>query len=286
MFPIRHILFPTDFSDRTVGITGYVRSLALKYDAQVSLLHVAEDLFMVPSGTGLLPVPIELPPDQIKQLEQSLDNFAAKELGGLNVKRSVSKGDVASTIVDYAQTENVDLIAMPTHGHGRFRRFLLGSVTAKVLHDASRPILTGAHLETPVPADGKTFHRILCSVGLQPHSKNTLAYAARLACDFEAKLSVVHAMEILDARLALNFGADWEADLVEAGKAQLHGLMNEAGATGDVYVKLGNPMEVICQLAKSIECDLMVVGRSTEHGALHGDAYDLIRESPCPVISV
>jgi nucleotide-binding universal stress UspA family protein len=286
MFSIRHILFPTDFSGRIAVITGYVRSLALKYDAQVSLLHVAENLFMVPSGTGLLPVPMELPPDQIKQLEQSLDDFATKELGGLNVKRSVFKGDVASTIVDYAQTENVDLIAMPTHGHGRFHRFLLGSVTAKVFHDARCPVLTGAHLETPVAADGKTFHRVLCSVGLQPHSKDTIAYAARLACDFEAKLGVVHAMEIRDARLALNFGAGWEADLVEAGNAKLHELMNEAGATGDVYVKIGNPMEVICPLAKSIECDLMVVGRSTEHGAMHGDAYDLIRESPCPVISV
>jgi nucleotide-binding universal stress UspA family protein len=193
---------------------------------------------------------------------------------------------VASTIVDYAQSENVDLTAMPTHGHGRFRRFLLGSVTAKVLHDARCPVLTGAHLATPASADGKIFHRVLCSIGLQPHSKNTIAYAARLACDSEAKLGVVHAMEIRDARLALNFGADWEADLVEAGKAQLHELMQEAGTTGDVYVKLGTPMEVICHLAKSVECDLMVVGRSAEHGALHGDAYDLIRESPCPVISV
>jgi nucleotide-binding universal stress UspA family protein len=243
---------------------------------------------MVPSGTGLLPVPVELPPDQIKHLEKSLDDFTMKELGGLNVKRKVFKGDVASTIVDYAQTENVDLIATATHGHGRFRRFLLGSVMAKVLHDAKCPVLTGAHLETPAPADGKTFHRVLCSADLQPHSKNTIAYAAQLACDFEAKLSLVHAMEIHDARLAVNVGADWEANLVEAGKAQLKQLMNEAGATGDtdVYVEIGNPIEVIRNLAKSIESDLLVVGRSTEHGGLHGDVYDLIRESPCPVISV
>jgi len=36
---------------------------------------------------------------------------------------------------------------MPTHGLGGFRRFLLGSVTAKVLHDADCPVWTGVHLE-------------------------------------------------------------------------------------------------------------------------------------------
>ena len=36
---------------------------------------------------------------------------------------------------------------MPTHGLGKLRRFILGSVTAKVLHDLEAPVLTGAHVE-------------------------------------------------------------------------------------------------------------------------------------------
>jgi len=57
------------------------------------------------------------------------------------------KGDPAECIVRVAQENAVDLIVMPTHAHGRFRRFLLGSVTAKVLHDTDCPVLTGVHHE-------------------------------------------------------------------------------------------------------------------------------------------
>ncbi|MGA8595805.1 MAG: universal stress protein [Bryobacteraceae bacterium] len=47
-----------------------------------------------------------------------------------------SRGDPAAAIVKCAQAEQVDLIMMPTHGYGPYRKFLLGSVTAKVLHDS------------------------------------------------------------------------------------------------------------------------------------------------------
>ena len=55
---------------------------------------------------------------------------------------------------------------MPTHGRGPFRRFVLGSVTAKVLHDAPCPVWTSAHLDensTPMPSN---LSNILCAVDL------------------------------------------------------------------------------------------------------------------------
>ena len=57
-------------------------------------------------------------------LEQLLQGFAAHELRGLHVKRVMLQGDPASAIREYADTENVDLIAMPTHGYGPFRRLV------------------------------------------------------------------------------------------------------------------------------------------------------------------
>jgi nucleotide-binding universal stress UspA family protein len=47
----------------------------------------------------------------------------------------------------HALAENASLIILPTHGYGPFRRFLLGSATAKVLRDADCPVLIGAHME-------------------------------------------------------------------------------------------------------------------------------------------
>ena len=48
----------------------------------------------------------------------------------------VQEGDPAVNIADYASENGIDLIMMPTHGYGKFRSLLLGSVVSKVLHDA------------------------------------------------------------------------------------------------------------------------------------------------------
>ena len=66
---------------------------------------------------------------------------------GLRLRRVVYEGDPEAQIAAFAQAEDVQLIVMPTHGYGVFRRYLIGSVTAKVLHDVSCPVLTGAHID-------------------------------------------------------------------------------------------------------------------------------------------
>jgi len=61
----------------------------------------------------------------------------------------LKEGDPAQQIVEYARTTDVDLIMMPTHGYGRFRAALLGSVTAKVIHDSLCALWTSAHIQPP-----------------------------------------------------------------------------------------------------------------------------------------
>jgi hypothetical protein len=53
--------------------------------------------------------------------------------------------------VEFAANHHVDLVMMPTHGVGTFRSFLVGSVTAKVLHDANCPVWTAAHALRSMP---------------------------------------------------------------------------------------------------------------------------------------
>ena len=77
---------------------------------------------------------------------REIEGFLADELSGLNVRRLVLEGDPARQIVEFAHREHTDIIAMPTHGYGPFRRFILGSNTAKVLHDADCAVWTGVHL--------------------------------------------------------------------------------------------------------------------------------------------
>ncbi len=105
----------------------------------------------------------------------------------------VETGDAAAAISEYAANEKIDLIAMPTHGYGPFRRALLGSVTAKILHDVNVPVWTAAHApEASHRAHPKPRH-ILCAIDLKPESRHTLEFAIELAGDSEATVEVVYA---------------------------------------------------------------------------------------------
>jgi len=69
--------------------------------------------------------------------------------------------------VKLAQEEGTDLIVLPTHGYGGVRRFILGSITAKVLHDADCPVLTGTHIAETAENQPLFFPNIVCAVGFR-----------------------------------------------------------------------------------------------------------------------
>jgi nucleotide-binding universal stress UspA family protein len=135
MLTLKKILFPVDFSEPCIGAARYVAAFAGRFDAEITMIHV---------------VPLahynDLIPENLEQRQQRLDSFLAKEFEYFRVQRVLTDGDPATAIVNYAAHEKFDLIMLPTLGLGDFRRFLLGSVTAKVLHDAECPVWTGVHL--------------------------------------------------------------------------------------------------------------------------------------------
>src|SRR5208282_3207653 len=118
--------------------------------------------------------------------------FAEAELPKVNVKCVVETGDPGTVIAEYAEDEKLDLIAMPTHGYGAFRRALLGSVTAKVLHDSKIPVWTAAHAPEPSHRAHPKPRHILCALGLKPESRHTLEMAIGVASDSDATVELVH----------------------------------------------------------------------------------------------
>ena len=128
--------------------------------------------------------------------QRAIDTFLNAEFTGLRTKRVLLDGDPAREIIDDAHEEHCDLIFMPTHGHGPFRRLLLGSVTAKVLHDADCPVWTGVHMEPPPQHTPGVLERVVCAVDLGKNSEKVLGWAARIATEFHASLTVVHAGEL------------------------------------------------------------------------------------------
>jgi nucleotide-binding universal stress UspA family protein len=126
----KHILFPVDFSEQNSGIAPYVQCMARRYGARVTMLHAVETPVM-----GYMDAPVYSAMDFSGMMDdgkQRVGSFLKDEFQDIPTTRLVLEGDPSWRITEYADREKVDLIMMPTHGYGPFRRFLLGSVTAKV----------------------------------------------------------------------------------------------------------------------------------------------------------
>ena len=126
----------------------------------------------------------------------------------MDVGRVAMLGDPTKAITDFAHAEGVDLIVMPTHGYGPFRRLLLGSVTAKVLHDAECPVWTSAHLEKQPRPDQAVCRNILRAVDGTPSSVALMEWAGKFSRDAGATPRLVHVAPVwracLPARWILN----------------------------------------------------------------------------------
>lgn len=291
MLPISRILAPVDFSDRCLGMIPYVQAIAARYDAEVVLLHIVNPFYTVPPTAFSAPAMIPLPQSAIAEREKQMEEFAESELQGVAVRRLVYEGDAAAQIVAFAQAENIPLIAMPTRGHGVLRRFLIGSETSKILHDVSCPVLTGVHLEEPPGPESVRFANILCAVDLGPQSRPTLAWASQLAADFHARLGIVHALAPVNPGVIVLFSSDFQMELEKLARQEIEKLQSAAGAeAASVHIEEGEAAPTVCSLAKSLGADLLVIGRgAAQEGQterLRTNAYSIIRQSPCPVISV
>ncbi|PYT19850.1 MAG: hypothetical protein DMG58_35365 [Acidobacteria bacterium] len=192
MWPPNKILFPIDFSERSVSAARYVRTLGCRFRPEITLMHV-----LVPPayGVGSLesgPLMVEETwEERQRRAQQNVSEFAVRELAPFQVNPIVLEDDPPTAIVEKAHSQRTDLIVMATHGYGSFRRFILGSVTAKVLHDAACPVWTGAHLPAAEQASQQVpIKQVVCAVDLSSHSENVLDWAARLAASFDARREI------------------------------------------------------------------------------------------------
>lgn len=291
MLSIKQILVPVDFSDRSLGMMRYVKSVARAYGSQVTLLHVVNPFHTIPATGISPPTMIQISPTLLVEKAKELDQVAAAEFEGMPVRRFVYEGDTVWQIADFAKSERVDLIAMPTHGYGVLRRFLIDSVTAKVLHDVPVPVLTGVHMDEPAALNFAKPSTLLCAIDLGPQSQEVLEWAAQMAKDLGAKLGIVHVSASFGPMVESVLPPDMENGLKKKALDEIAKLQKAAGAeAATVYVEKGDASKTVCAVAAAIKAGLLVIGRGTimedEAGRLRTNAYAIIRQSPCPVISI
>jgi len=289
MTKISRILLPVDFQDTSKRVVHQAAVLARHFHSEIVMLHVVTPLSYSAGTLEGTYVPANLD-DLLKQLlrqaQKNLDEALGSELTGLAVKRLLVEGDPARTIVQTAREEKVDLIVMPTHGYGAFRRFLLGSVTSKILHDSECPIWTGAHLEEG-PAREFAMRSILCAVDLSAHSAKTVQWAAQLAVEFGARLTIAHITAGVDVYGpdGFDFGPAWKEALNRTAAQQIAKLLQEMSIKAEVFIESGDVPKLLDRAAKQNDGDVLVIGRPS-HGRLRATGYGIIRESHIPVLSV
>jgi len=292
MFNISRILVPVEFSPRCRGAVQYAEALAARFRSEIVLLNV-----VVPPAASISALevmaysdPVQLVREWSEQCTETLAAFPCEAPGSSGVRRVVLEGDPASAIVRYATSEKCDLIVLPTHGYGPFRRFLLGSVTAKVLHDAVCPVWTGPHMEQAPDYSHIAFRQIACAIDLGPHSGDVLSYAGRFANAARAALTVVHAIPAAATRFGgFRFDPEWRTQMTNAARSQIAALVQELDLRAGIMIESGETPLVVRTAAGSLGADLVVIGRGSTpraHGHLPTNSYAIVRESPCAVAAL
>jgi nucleotide-binding universal stress UspA family protein len=288
MRDFQKILFPIDMSDSCTATAPFVEAMAKKYSSEITMLHALEMPFaMIPDWSGGAVPTIDI--TSIWRTEtEAAQSYLTDIFQGFKVERVVIEGDASRTINDYARENGTDLIMMPTHGCGLFRTLLLGSVTAKVLHDTPCPVWTGVHVENS-RAVSPHFRTIMCGVDLTEDSIATMRFAGRLADDSKAKLFLVHAVPGTEVIPQKYFDADLRHCLEQDARKIITELQKTAGVAAPLCLGAGKASHVVRDAALGHSADLIVIGRGqATHtlGRLRSNVYSIVREAPCPVISV
>jgi nucleotide-binding universal stress UspA family protein len=166
---------------------------------------------------------------------------------------------------------------------------LLGSVTAKVLHDAECPVWTAAHVADPPTREHIDYKTILCAVDGAANSVPLMKWARDLAIDSKAALRLVHVIPGMEGGITRQMDREFEEEIRKQARRTIGGLQESAGIEAPLCVLAGDVAERVREEALQHEVDLVVIGRGTlqkTFGRLRTQAYGIIRRSPCPVLSV
>ena len=139
------ILVPLDGSERAEKILPHVEELARLYHAEVVFLQVLECPPIV-SGFVVSPFDEEQCRKESQHRKEDADSYLAGWQGkfhekGITTRKLLGHGPIVEAILDAAENEGADLIALASHGRTGMSRVFYGSVAVGVLHRADRPLL-------------------------------------------------------------------------------------------------------------------------------------------------
>lgn len=277
------VLVPTDGSDCAQAAVGYAEDLGRQYDATVHTLCVVDSRRIENA-----PQYDTLKKERVEIVESASERLSSR---GIQAEHAVRTGIPHKSILEYASEQGVDLVVMGTHGRTGVERYLLGSVTEKVIRLSDTPVLTvnAATDETAtypytdvlVPTDG--------SEGAEAAA----APAIDIAGSYDARL---HTLSVIDTMaLGVDVPSSGLLDALEESAESAVERMREQ-ATGDsvsaveTTTEHGNPYRRITDYIDEHDISLVVMGTHGHTGIaryLLGSVTEkVVRTSPAPVMTV
>lgn len=281
------ILVAVDGSEAASAAGETAISIARRTDASVSLLSVYE-----PPATIVGTEAVEDPDrtDLDEQAERELTRLETHAVdAGVPVHVRVERGTPRTTITEHL--DDVDAVAMGTHGRTGLRRLLLGSVAEHVLRTSPVPVLT-AHEDDGTEA----IDEILVATDGSDCAERAADDGFALAQRYDA---TVHVLSVVDTRsLATGYEAgaglpnivDALTEERQEDADALRERAAEAGLDCTTAVEEGIPAECIREYAEAEGIDLLTLGTHGKSGLervlLGSVAERTVRASPVPVVAV
>jgi nucleotide-binding universal stress UspA family protein len=275
--PLKRILFATDFSPCSEAVMTYAAALARDFDATLYAAHVipTESLGLEP------PVYDQLRAGSVQQMNDLEDSEA---LQGTHFVPLIAEGDVGTNIAELTRQNRIDLIVVGTHGRTGIRKFVMGSVAEDIFRHAVCPVIA---LGPQVCADARrtaSLRRVLHATDFGHDASARFVHALSLLEDKIEKLTLMHVLTtppVTDDETAKTIFRNNLLSLVPMDTS----LSNRPEAV----VEVGHPAELIVQVAKERQIDLIVLGvhpPGLMASHLMDTAYKVMIEAPCPVMLV
>lgn len=296
---IERVLCAVDFSEFSRHALDDALAVAHWYDAELTVIHVVP---LVPSSAVADPAVASVPIVHLEERDVADATAELRDFVGTaaapsdRIKSAVLVGAVVPRILDQARECRADLLVVGTHGRSGFERFLLGSVSERVLRKAPCPVLTVPGQVERVPPDTVPFKRIVCAVDFSEASLGALEYALSLARASDGQMTVVHALEMIEEEPAVpsSFSVP-EYRLVREREAsnrlaQLVPADASDWCTLETVVVVGKAYRGVLSVAEERAADLIVIGvqgRNPIDVMFFGStAQHVVRQATCPVLTV
>lgn len=293
----RKILVPLDGSPFAERVLAFVRHLAKPSSSELVLVHISQ-----PSQYYSVVVPDAVHTVDLTHWQEHAQKYLQGKVyelqsEGYEVQSVLSDGDVASTICDVADAQNVDLIAMTTHGRSGIEKWVLGSVADRVVRSARQPVFLVRPQEEPTPAT--PIQRILVPLDGSHLAERALSEAVELAKANKSEIWLLQSVEFpeywgeeypgMHALPSMISTEEQETAAREYLQQSAEQLASQ-GISAQIVVTTGHAASAISDTVADNEIDLIVMsthGRSGLSRWVFGSvAEKVVRLAECPVLLI